>query len=432
MILNGNERGNARNLAAHLMNVRDNEHVELHELRGFVADDLHGALQESEAIAMGTCCKKHLFSLSLNPPGEADVPPEHFEAAIDRIEKDLGLENQPRAIVFHEKEARRHAHVVWSRIDGEEMKAIPLPFYKRNLTTISRDLYLEHGWRMPDGLRDRSQRDPLTFSLAEWQQAKRTRQDPREMRALLRECWLASDDKRSFEAALKDKGLWLARGDKRGFVAMDWRGEVYSLSRMTDVKTKDLKARIGDPKALLSTDETRAKIAERLTPKLRAWAKEAEARAEKENLAAKFQRDQMVQRHRHARAKLQAAQNERWLSEEKARAARLPKGIRGLWGWITGRNRSIRQENEAEMARAKARDQAERSKVITQQLGERRHLQRQIKAAKDRQQKTMQELNRDIARAMETGQVPASPKPMRERGRARRRDSDRGPEPGQG
>jgi hypothetical protein len=432
MILNGNERGNARNLAAHLMNVRDNEHVELHDLRGFVADDLHGALEESEAIAMGTRCKKHLFSLSLNPPGDADVPPEHFEAAIDRIEKDLGLENQPRAIVFHEKEARRHAHVVWSRIDGEEMKAIPLPFYKRNLTSISRDLYLEHGWRMPDGLRGKGQRDPLNFTLAEWQQAKRTRQDPREMKVLFQACWSASDDRRSFEAALKDKGLWLARGDKRGFVAMDWRGEVYSLSRMTSAKTKNLKARLGDPRALPSTDETRAKIAERLTPKLKAWAKEAEARAEKEDLAAKFQRDQMVQRHRHARTKLRATQQERWLSEEKARAARLPKGIRGLWGWITGRNRSIRKENEVEIARAKSRDQAERSKVIKQQLDERRNLQRQITAAKERHQKTMQELNRDIARAMETGRVPDSPKPKRDRGRARQRGPARGPEPGQG
>ena len=53
MILNGNERANAGNLSRHLLNTRDNDHVELHELRGFVADDLHGALQECEAVAMG-------------------------------------------------------------------------------------------------------------------------------------------------------------------------------------------------------------------------------------------------------------------------------------------------------------------------------------------------------------------------------------------
>jgi len=122
MILNGNERGNAKELARHLLNMRDNDHVELHDLRGFVSDDLHGALLEAEAISMGTRCVNHLFSLSLNPPEYADVPVETFENAIERIEEGLGLQGQPRAIVFHEKAGRRHAHAVWSRIDSEDMK----------------------------------------------------------------------------------------------------------------------------------------------------------------------------------------------------------------------------------------------------------------------------------------------------------------------
>lgn len=91
MILNGNERGNAKELARHLLNMRDNDHVELHDLRGFVSDDLHGALPEAEAISMGTRCVNHLFSLSLNPPEHADVPVETFEKTIERIEAGLGL-----------------------------------------------------------------------------------------------------------------------------------------------------------------------------------------------------------------------------------------------------------------------------------------------------------------------------------------------------
>lgn len=35
MILKGSQRGNAAQLARHLLNLRENEHVELHELRGF-------------------------------------------------------------------------------------------------------------------------------------------------------------------------------------------------------------------------------------------------------------------------------------------------------------------------------------------------------------------------------------------------------------
>ena len=49
MIIKASQRGGGRKLAAHLMNDRDNEHVELHEVRGFVSDDLHGAFLEVEA-----------------------------------------------------------------------------------------------------------------------------------------------------------------------------------------------------------------------------------------------------------------------------------------------------------------------------------------------------------------------------------------------
>ena len=68
MILQGSQRSGARQLAADLLNSRDNEHVEVHELRGFCADDLQGAFQEIEATSRGTRAKQPLFSLSLNPP----------------------------------------------------------------------------------------------------------------------------------------------------------------------------------------------------------------------------------------------------------------------------------------------------------------------------------------------------------------------------
>jgi hypothetical protein len=38
MILKGSQRGNAAKLARHLMNIRDNAHVELRKLRGVVSE----------------------------------------------------------------------------------------------------------------------------------------------------------------------------------------------------------------------------------------------------------------------------------------------------------------------------------------------------------------------------------------------------------
>ncbi len=163
---------------------------------------------------------------------------EVFEKACDTIEERLGLKGQPRMIVFHEKEGRRHAHVVWSRINAETMTAKPLPFFKRTLNAIAKELYLENGWKMPEGFRDPKLRDPRTFTLAEWQQAKRAGIDAREIKTTVQECWSLSDNGPSFAKALEDRGLFLAWGDRRGHVAVSIEGDVFAIARMVDKKTR--------------------------------------------------------------------------------------------------------------------------------------------------------------------------------------------------
>lgn len=90
MILHGNQRGGARDLAIHLTKP-ENERVEIHELRGFVSDTLEGAFQESYALSRATRCKQHMYSLSINPPADADIESGHFVDAANRAEKQLGL-----------------------------------------------------------------------------------------------------------------------------------------------------------------------------------------------------------------------------------------------------------------------------------------------------------------------------------------------------
>jgi len=183
-----------------------------------------------------------------------------FEDALSRIEERLGLTGQPHALVFHEKEGRRHAHCVWSRINVEEMKAINIAYPKRKLMAIARDLYLEHGWKMPKGFVSSREKNPLNYTRAEWQQALHTKQSPKAIKASLQDCWAISDTKKAFENALKERGYFLAKGDRRGYVAVDVYGEVYSLSRQLGIKAKDLKARLGVAKALPSIKETKARI----------------------------------------------------------------------------------------------------------------------------------------------------------------------------
>ena len=92
MILKGSARANGSDLATHLMNGYDNERAELGEVRGTIADDLHGAFAEIELIATGTRAQKPLFSLSINPH-EALTREQYFEA-IDAI----GPDGRPQII----------------------------------------------------------------------------------------------------------------------------------------------------------------------------------------------------------------------------------------------------------------------------------------------------------------------------------------------
>lgn len=99
MIMVGNSRGNGQNLASHLLSA-ENERVDVHSVDGFMSEDLHDAFKEAEAVSRGTRCKKYLFSLSLNPPKNEIVETQVFEDTISRVEKQLNLTGQPKAVVF--------------------------------------------------------------------------------------------------------------------------------------------------------------------------------------------------------------------------------------------------------------------------------------------------------------------------------------------
>ena len=175
MIIKASARSGARNLANHLASTKDNDHVTIHEVRGLVGQSLQAAFLEIDASSHATRCEKPLFSVSFNPPIGAEVTHDQFEKAFNQLEQKLGLVDQPRIVVFHEKEARRHAHVVWSRIDIDKSKAIHMSHFKTKCTDISRQLYIEHGWELPKGLERKQDRDPFQVSIAEWQAMKRQR-----------------------------------------------------------------------------------------------------------------------------------------------------------------------------------------------------------------------------------------------------------------
>lgn len=398
MILKGSQRGGGQDLAAHLMRTDDNEHVRIHELREFASDNLRGAFKEAEAISRGTKCRQYLFSLSFSPPETARVTEAQFEQAIDEAERRLGLDGQPRAIVFHEKQGRRHAHAVWSRIDAQTMTARPVPFFKNKLVALSRDLYLDNGWEIPRGIAQAGMRDPTNFTLAEWQQAKRHGQDPRWLKAAVQSSWQSSDSGPAFARALEEHGCFLAKGDRRGHVIIDHDGEVHSLSRVLGTKTKDVKARLGDGEALPSAQATRQTLGERMTPALKRHVAESREKFDKASALLGDAKTEMTRRHHDGRDKLDQHQKRAWDAETQARAARLPKGLSGIWHRITGKYQEVRVQNEVEAKASRERQAEERQRLIDRQREERARLQVLFKELRRRQAEELLELRRELGR----------------------------------
>lgn len=409
MILKASQRGGAKQLGLHLLKTEENEHVEIHEISGFIADDLMGAMKEAHALSLGTRCRQPLFSVSLNPPANESVRVEVFEQACKLIEERMGLQGQPRMIVFHEKEGRRHAHAVWSRIDADTMTAKPLPFFKTKLRDISKQLYLENGWRMPEGFRDSKLRDPRNFTLAEWQQAKRAGSDAKQIRQTVQECWVAADNGAAFAKALETRGLFLARGDRRGHVAVSMAGEAFSIARMVGKKSKDVAARLGKPEDLRSVSDTIRHIGETVAPLLSRHIAEAKRTAADALHPLNEKRRAMQAQHRAERQRVGRMQRERQDSERKARSDRLRKGVSGIWDRLTGRHGRTQSQNEMEAFFGLQRDRAQRHDLVSAQLKDRQTLQRQIVQVRGGHAEQLLGLYRDAARYRRMGRDGQQP-----------------------
>lgn len=428
MILVGNQRGGGKNLALHLMK-DENERVQVHQIRGFASDDLQSAFQESYAMSRATRCKQHLFSLSLNPPHDAETSPELFEETADKVEERLGLKGQPRAIVLHTKNGRTHAHAVWCRVDTDNMKAVQLSFTKRKMQDLSRELYREHGWTMPLGFERTEFRDPRNYSLAEWQQAKRADKDPAKLKAMFQDTWAMSDSKPAFEHALKERGFHLARGDRRGHVAVDYKGEVYPISRWTSVKAKDVRTRLGDLDALPSVAQAERTAKDDVATRL---AELERQQAEQERVKAAQlaqQRQQQARAHREHLAKLAEQQKLKQAQERGERNARLRKGLAGLLDRITGKRRKTFEQNEFEAKQAVVRDQVQRKQVVQVQqqsklevLSKEQTLRRQFKESR-------QEIRQDIQNLSKPAQEEPSKDAKRDAYMRKRKRQSASPRP---
>ena len=173
---------------------------------------------------------------------------------------------------------------------------------------------------------------------------------------------------------MQEHGFTLCRGDRRGFVAVDREGTVYSLSRWLGIKTKDLKARLGDP-ALLPYIATasEAKSAER--PELNHDHLLAQFDAKMEGLLRQKERLKDSQRRE------RFALRDKHLVQKQVRIQELQQnltGLRGLWNFIKGNRQELIATHAAALDIVAEAAQLEALRMSKQQRDVRRTLQDKI------------------------------------------------------
>lgn len=289
------------------------------------------------------------------------------------------------------------------------MKAINIDYDHRKLQAISKELYKEYGWTMPKGFIEKSYKDPLNYSRQVWQQAARTNRSPKAIKAVLQDCWAASDSRAAFENVLQEHGYFLAQGDRRGHVVVDVYGEVYALARQLGIKTKDVEKRLGDPKHLPSVEETRKNISGLVQDVFSKYRAELRKDHDKEMQPLLKIKEAMTSQHRKDRAAQKEWQDKRWIEEEKYRASRIRHGFKGLWDKLTGKYWTLRKEYEKGAWAAYVRDRGERQELIERQLNQRVPLQEKIDALQAKHAEELQNLESHM------GQIIASENEVHEK-----------------
>lgn len=249
MIINGGSRAGGRNIARHLSRTDTNEVAQLVQITGTAANDLDGALREMEAVAAGTRCKYPLYHANIDPPPGATLTPEQWRRSVDLLGEKLGLGDQPRAVMRHIKHGREHVHVVWSRIDADNMRAISDSNNYRIHEQVSRQLEREFGLERVEGVHtgDRDQARPVAeITQAEQQQAERTGRTVEEITAAIRAAWERSNTGGDFARELGEAGFVLARGDRRAFVILDEAGGIHSPRRRLGIRAGEINAKCAD------------------------------------------------------------------------------------------------------------------------------------------------------------------------------------------
>lgn len=172
------------------------------------------------------------------------------------------------------------------------------------------------------------------------------------------------------------------------------------------MKTKDVRARLGEADTLPTIEEAKAQFAQEMRPALTRWQSEIQKRIDAHHAHAETSKRELLERQNAERQKLFDGMEDRRIRETQARQERFRTGIAGLWDKLRGEHRRLREENEKDAYDALLRDRREKDELIFAQLEARRELQERHKQDMARLQDQQRTLAEDRARFEETAQPP--------------------------
>ncbi len=276
MIIRGNPAGNVGFWSSHLLRDDTNSRAEVKEISGLLAEDLPTALREMQAIAAQS--RSHgnfMYQANINPQCDEQLTPEQWKEAVDTLEKNLGLEGHQRIVVEHEKGGRTHQHVIWNRVDLENLRVADMGGNYRIHTATQHELESRFDLT-PTPTPPALDRKPV-LELWEIRAAERSGINPATLKEQLSELWRSTDSGKAFAAALVERGYILAKGDRRDFCVIDHAGDAHSLARRLDgVKAKDVRERMTDVDRDSLPSVAEARAAQRETRRERAEALKVE------------------------------------------------------------------------------------------------------------------------------------------------------------
>jgi hypothetical protein len=275
MIIKGGSRSNGAQLGRYLMEKGENAEVEVLELPAS-ARSVGEAVRDMERMGKATRGEKVLYHAQINPnPGEP-MQREDWIRSADILAEKLGMEGQPRVIVYHLKEgylegAREHAHVVFQRTDVERGRLISDSHNYRKHEAASRQIERELGHE-PVPTVDRgtsytqeearkARQLPAPTELVRREGSARVTYvpdgqygpyrsgrgaNPKEVRAFVTMAYQRARGPEEFRVFLRKADLHLSVGERRAFALIDGAGQDYTLARMVQgARTSDLKRFLG-------------------------------------------------------------------------------------------------------------------------------------------------------------------------------------------